>query len=63
VRHRDGEETERERDDANGLMNRYRTLCRNANGRPLAFGLWLARIGCAIRDVFKAGPDKRRWPM
>ncbi len=56
-------QAERERDDANGLVNRYRTLCRNANGRPLAFGLWLARIGCAIRDAFKAGPDKRRWPM
>jgi FkbM family methyltransferase len=56
-------EAERERDDAQGLVNRYRTLCRNADGKPLGFGLWLARFGCAIRDLFKAGPDKPRWPL
>jgi FkbM family methyltransferase len=56
-------EAERERDTANGLVNRYRTLCRDADGRPLSWGLRLARFGCAIRDLFKAGPDKPKWPM
>jgi FkbM family methyltransferase len=53
----------RERDDANSLVNRYRTLCRQTTGRPLWFGLWLARCGCAVRDMFKAAVEKPRWPI